>query len=89
MWELVSFAKGGIRKLCLESLASGPKMPSAIAKSSGVHMSHISRALGELAAKGLVECLTPTMPKNRIYKITSKGKELLKKLNEMDGTGVP
>lgn len=84
MWELVSFAKGNVRRLCLESLASGPKMPNAIAKASEVHISHVSRALRELTKKGLVECLTPATPKNRIYGITSRGKELLKRLGEMD-----
>ena len=83
MWELISFAQGRIRRLCLESLALGPKTPAAIAKSSGKHLSHISRALRESVEKGLVECLTPNLPKNRIYKITAKGKEVLEKLKEM------
>lgn len=83
MWELVSFAQGHVRKLCLESLASGPKTPHAIAKSSGEHLSHISRALRELMQKGLVECLTPNLPKNRIYVITTKGKEVLGKIRKM------
>ena len=84
MWGLVSFVKGQARRSCLESLASGPKMPSAITKSSGVHMSHISRALSELVKKGLVECLTPDASKNRIYGITKKGREVLKRLGEVD-----
>lgn len=84
MWELVSFAHGRLRRLCLESLALSPKIASAIAKSSGAHLPHISRALNELAAKGLIECLTPDLHKNRIYSITSKGKAVLEKLKEMD-----
>lgn len=84
MWELVSFAKGRIRRLCLNSLASGPKMPSVIALSSGEHLSHVSRALRESVEKGLVECLTPNLSKNRIYRITARGKEVLEKLKEMD-----
>ena len=83
MWELISFAQGRIRRLCLESLASGPKTPGAIAKSSREHLSHISRALRESAEKDLVECLTPNLPKNRIYRITAKGNEVLQKLKEM------
>jgi DNA-binding PadR family transcriptional regulator len=84
MWELVSFAKGRTRRLCLDSLVSGPTMPSAIAISSGEHLPHVSRALRELVEKGLVECLTPNIPKNRIYAITPKGKEVLEKLNKID-----
>lgn len=83
MWDIVSFAKGRTRTLCLESLASGPTMPSSIAVSAGEHLSHVSRALRELAEKDLVNCLTPKIPKNRIYEITPKGKEVLKRLKEM------
>ena len=84
MWELVSFAKSKTRKSCLEALESGPKTPSFIVKSSDEHLSHISRALSELEKKELVECLTPDLNKNRIYQITLKGKEVLKKLDEVD-----
>ena len=83
MWELVSFAKGRTRRLCLESLASGPTTPNSIALSSGEHLSHVSRALRELAEKELVNCLTPKLNKNRIYEVTPKGKEVLKRLKEM------
>lgn len=84
MWELVSFIQGRVRRLCIESIESGPKTPSAIAKSSGEHLPHVSRALRELTEKGLVECMTPNLKKNRIYKITEKGKEILQKLREME-----
>jgi len=83
MWELVSFIHGQTRKICLELLSSGPKTPTTIVKTSGKHLSHISRALRELEKKGLVECLTPDLPKNRIYRITSKGKEILEKMKEL------
>ena len=84
MWELVSFAKAHLRQACLESLNKGPKTPVAIAKASKEDLPHVSRALIELAAKGIVECLTPTASKNRIYRITSKGQEVLSKLQEME-----
>ena len=38
----------------------------------------------ELVEKGLVECLTPRSSKNRIYKITERGKEVIKKVKEID-----
>jgi len=83
VWELISFAQGRVRKLCLEALAAGPKTPSGISSASGIHLSHISRSLRELAAKGLVECVTPKAVKNRIYRITDKGKKTLKGLKEL------
>jgi len=84
MWELVSFAKAHLRRACLESLTKGPKTPAAIAKASKEDLPHVSRALRELVAKGLVECLTPVASKNRIYRITSTGQEVLSKLQEME-----
>jgi predicted transcriptional regulator len=80
VWELVSFAQSRVRRLCLDALAGGPKTPSGISSASGVHLSHISRSLRELAAKGLVECVTPKAVKNRIYRITDKGRKTLKGL---------
>ena len=84
MWELVSFAQAQLRRICLESLTKGPKTPAAIAKLSKEDLPHVSRALRELTEKGLVECLTPNAAKNRIYGITPKGKEIVKKLKEME-----
>ena len=78
MWDQISFAQGRVRKLCLEALASGPRTPSGISRSSGIHLSHISRSLRELEAKGLVECVTPDSVKNRIYRITTQGRKVLK-----------
>lgn len=84
MWELISFASGKTRKLCLELLINGPKKPIVIVKKSNIHMSHISRALRELEEKGLIECLTPNLTKNRIYGITQMGKEVFNKIKEIE-----
>jgi DNA-binding PadR family transcriptional regulator len=85
MWELLSFMHGRARRLVLEALDKGPRTPSKIAESTGEHLSHVSRALMELKAKGLVECMTPDQSKNRIYQITEKGREVLKELRGMKG----
>jgi DNA-binding HxlR family transcriptional regulator len=80
VWELVSFAQGRVRRLCLETLFEGPRTPSSISQSTGVHLSHVSRSLRELESKGLVECVTPKAVKNRIYRISDNGKRTLKML---------
>ena len=80
MWELVSFAKSEVRRKCLSTLDSGPNTPSGISEKTEVHLSHVSRSLRELCEKGLVECLTPKATKNRIYRITDKGRKTLKAL---------
>lgn len=84
IWELTSFVKGHTRKKTLESLASSPKTPTNIAKATELHLSHVSRALRELEERGLVECMTPEATKNRIYRITNKGEEVLERLREIN-----
>lgn len=84
MWKLLSFMQGRARKLCLQSLYSGPKIPSAIAASTDLYLTHVSRALKELSERGLVECVTPDATKNRIYRITDEGIEIFIKMNEMN-----
>jgi predicted transcriptional regulator len=81
---MVSFAKSRARKACLLSLETGPKTPSAMASSAGMNLSHISRALRELCEKSLVECLTPKRTKNKIYRITPTGLEVVKKLKMLN-----
>jgi len=83
MWELISFVQAENRKICLKSLNTNPKTPSQIAMESNHHLTHISRALRELSEKGLVECLTPNLNKNRYYGITDRGKIVLKEINNL------
>jgi predicted transcriptional regulator len=87
MWNMVSFAQSRARKACLLALEAGPKNPSAIASSAGMNLSHVSRALRELSEKNLVECLTPKLTKNKIYKITSTGLEVVEKLKMLNADG--
>jgi len=84
MWELLSFIQGQTRRLCLKDLATGPKTPGMIARASQIHLSHISRALRELSEKGIVECVTPSAPKNRFYRITKLGQKLVQKVAEIE-----
>lgn len=84
MWELVSFIQARLRRVCLEELSKGQKTPSMIAKRTGDHLTHVSRALVELSEKELVRCLTPDTTKNRFYEITEKGSEILQKLRELE-----
>lgn len=83
MWELLSFMQGKIRREVLTSLEEGPKTPSRLAEDNGENLSHISRALKELTSKGLVECMTPQQSKNRIYRITQEGRQVLDELEKL------
>lgn len=81
----MSFAQAKLRKACLIDLEKGPKTPSQISTLENEHLSHVSRALRELASRDLVECMTPNSSKNRIYKITERGRLVVDNLKEMEG----
>jgi predicted transcriptional regulator len=55
-----------------------PKTPSHLSKNLNINKTHISRALAELEAKELVECLTPKVKKGKLYVISPRGKRILK-----------
>lgn len=84
MWEILSFMQGRVRRLALIALEKGPRTPSSIAESTGEHLSHISRALKELTNKGLAECMTPGASKNRIYRLTDEGRQVIEELRKIN-----
>ena len=67
-----------IRLDVLRKLSEGEQVAVFLAKQMKKHRSSISRALGELREKGLVECENPEEFSYRTYKITEKGRMLLK-----------
>ncbi|MCX6650286.1 MAG: winged helix-turn-helix domain-containing protein [Methanomassiliicoccales archaeon] len=75
--------QGKTRRSVLEALEKGPRTPTNIADTTGEHLPHVSRALGELSENGLLKCMTPKSSKNRIYTITEEGRKVLSKLREM------
>ena len=74
--------RGRNRKLILEKLNEGEKTQAQLFHETKLYRSHIKRTLLELEKKSLVKCLNP---KDRIYKIyvlTLKGRDLIKKLKK-------
>lgn len=55
-------------------------MPSEIAKDANIIQNHISATLRQLKEHEIVECINPEVRKGRLYRLTTKGKELLKNL---------
>ena len=73
MASLVDFVGGsGIRIRLLTHLARRPHTPTELAAIEKKHVSHISRALTELKAKGLVEYV-PSGSRERFYRPTDRG----------------
>ena len=68
------------RTKVINSLDGNVKIPSVIAKDSGIKTNHISKVLAELKAHELVECINPEVRKGRLYRLTDKGEKLVKNL---------
>ena len=56
------------RTKAMKALEDEVKIPSVIAKDSGIRTNHISKVLSELKAHELVECINPEVRKGRLYK---------------------
>jgi DNA-binding transcriptional ArsR family regulator len=65
-------ANSKLRSRLLELLSKGPKTPTELASLEKKHVSHVSRALMELRAQGLVES-TSTQSRERYYRTTIQG----------------
>ena len=70
------------RTKAIKSLEESPKIPSVIARDSGIRTNHISKVLGELKEHELVECINPEVRKGRLYRLTETGEEVVKNLEK-------
>ena len=64
----------------MKALEGEVKIPSVIAKDSGIKTDHISKVLAELKVHELVECINPEVRKGRLYRLTEKGDIIIKNL---------
>ena len=84
MFKLVSYVKRGeIRNEILKRLDK-PKTPTQLTKEIKTHQSTVSRAINALVEKKLIACLTPEEKHFKYYQITDIGKEILKKIQELE-----
>ena len=68
------------RTKTMKALEDSVKIPSAIAKDSGIRRNHISKVLSELKAHELVECINPEVRKGRLYRLTETGEDVVKNI---------
>jgi len=66
------------RKRTLLSLKENIKLPSEITKDENMVFSDVSKSLTLLKERNLIKCLNETDNQGRLYKITTKGKEVIK-----------
>ena len=65
-------SKSEVRSKVLVDLSRGPMTPTELASIENKHVSHVSRALAELCAEGLVEPIS-TSSRERYYRATDRG----------------
>ena len=68
------------RTKVMKALDGEVKIPSNIARDSGIRTNHISKVLSELKEHELVECINPEVRKGRLYRHTEKGEQVVKNL---------
>lgn len=72
------------REKTLKSIGDDVKIPTNIAKDSGIRTNHISKVLSELKSKEIVECINEEARKGRLYRLTDTGKEVLDAINDKE-----
>lgn len=65
------------REKTLKSIGDEVKIPTVIAKDSGIRTNHISKVLSELKSKEIVECINEEARKGRLYRLTDTGRDIL------------
>ena len=70
------------REKVMKSLEGDVKIPTVIAKDSGIRTNHISKVLSELKAHELVECINPEVRKGRLNRLTEKGEMVSNNLSK-------
>jgi len=79
-WYDIVFVKSSKnKKAILKALLAAPMTPAELAKKLNNHRSTISQNLIALRKRALVVCLTPKNKNYRLYRVTKKGSELLRK----------
>lgn len=69
------------RSRTLKALENDMKTPMKIAEDTEILPNHISKVLRELKESGVAECVNEEARKGRLYRLTSVGEEIVKKLD--------
>jgi predicted transcriptional regulator len=68
----------------LLSLSEALKTPSGLSTDLDLHLSCVSKILGELAEMKLVECKNQRLVKGRIYGLTKLGQETVQEIKHLE-----
>ena len=64
----------------LKALEDEVLIPTVISERSDIKTNYISKILGELKDKELIEIINPEVRKGRLYRLTDEGKGVVRKL---------
>lgn len=78
-WVKISKYRFGI----LSALKDKMKSPSELANELNFDLPNISKTLAQLTSKNYIVNKTPTLWKNKLFKITHQGKETLKNIESV------
>ena len=82
--ELISFiARAKRRKEVLKLLSEGEKSQVEIINKTKMYKAHVSRTLREIIDKDLVECKNPNDREYKFYKISNKGRKILRDIENI------
>ncbi len=69
------------RVKAIKAIGPNTKTPTQISADSNILTNHISKTLGELKDKNMIECINEDARKGRLYRLTKKGHQIYKDLN--------
>lgn len=82
--ELLGFALHKTRRKILEELNKSEfKTMTTLKTQTQTSISNISKTLISLQEKELVECVNPKELKNKLFRLTQKGKEIVEIIKEV------
>ncbi len=82
-WEEVSWILRGRLKQRVIIHLNKLKTATFLSKELKTHRSTVSDILKQMKEKKIVTCLDSDQPYNRFYKLTQKGKKILKKVSSL------
>jgi len=88
VFEKLSYVlSSGYREKVFASVFTSPKTAAQIAKGTGLHLPHVSRALSQLVRAGLVAAAGPRA-RGRLYEVTDLGRSVFEEIGKARGDRV-
>lgn len=82
-YNAISYVKSSKYRTAVVNNLTHPEIPSVLSEDTDFDQPHISRALGELQDKDIVELLVDEdTKKGRLYRLTEKGGNVQAKMQE-------